>query len=83
MPIIVSDIVSKLWIELITLPNNNATEKFYRVRVVSKSSKFGRNLKKFEKSDNFENFVEGGACSTSYPSGNQVDGSPLVAIVYA
>ncbi len=23
---------------------------------------------------------EGGACSTSYPSGNQVDGLPLVAI---
>ena len=41
---IVLDIVLKLWIELITLPNDNATEKFYRVRVVSKSLKFGRNI---------------------------------------
>ena len=28
---IVLDIVLKLWIELITFPDDNATEKFYRV----------------------------------------------------
>ena len=27
------------------------------------------------------NTERGGACSTSYPSGNQVDGLPLVAIL--
>ena len=43
------DNVLELRIELITLPNDNATE-FYRVRAVSESSKFGRNLENFEKS---------------------------------
>ena len=78
---IVLDIVLKLWIEPITLSIHHATEKFYRVRVVSKSPKFGWNLENFEKSQYFKNVVEGGACSTSYPSGNQVDGSPLVALL--
>ena len=53
-----------------------ADEKFYLVR-----SKFGRNFKKIKKPCNFENFGGMRSCSTSYPSGNLVDGSPLVAII--
>ena len=36
-PMIVLDNVFKIWIELITSRNDNATEKFYRGRVVFKS----------------------------------------------
>ena len=36
-PIIVLDHVLKIWIELITLRNDNAMLKFYTVQVVSKS----------------------------------------------
>ena len=36
-PIIVLDNVFKIWIELIISRNDNATEKFYRGRVVFKS----------------------------------------------
>ena len=40
---------------------------------------FGRNFEIFQNFENFENFQGRRSCSTSYPSGNQVDGSPLVA----
>ena len=39
--IIVLDMRSKLRLELITCRNDNATQKFYRFRVVWKSSTFG------------------------------------------
>ena len=49
---------------------------FLKLSFLVKISKISKNLGKIE------NFHEGGrSCSTSYPSGNQVDGSPLVAIL--
>ena len=59
-PIIVLDNVLKIWIELISLPNDNATAKFYRVRVVPKSYKYGRQIHNFEKFKNGSS-VGGGA----------------------
>ena len=49
---------------------------------ILKISKFSKKIK-IEKEIMREKEVNrerGGACSTSYPSGNQVDGLPLVAI---
>ena len=78
--IIVLDYVLRIWIELIKYRNDNAGEKFYLVQTFSKV----QNLVEISKiSKNLENLkisLRGRACSTSYPSGNQVDGSPLVAI---
>ena len=56
--IIILDNVLRLWIELIKLRNDNATGKFYRFRVVSKSSIFSRNFEKYGK---FVKLFEGGA----------------------
>ena len=50
--IIVLDNVLKVRIELITLRNDNAMQKFYRVQVVSKSWSLGRNFENFRKNDN-------------------------------
>ena len=58
---IVLDNVIKIWIELIKLRNDNVMEKFYRGRVVSKSSIFCRNFENFEKSRKFEQMVDAGA----------------------
>ena len=78
-PIIVLNIVMKISIELITLPNDNATEKLYRFLWIQ-NMLFGRNFENLEKMKEWQ--VNRGMrfCSTRYPSGNQVDGSPLVAI---
>ena len=75
--IIFLDNVLKLWIKLIKSRNDNAMEKFYRFSTfqkliflveISKISEIFGKMKMPTRS-----------CSTSYPSGNQVDGSPLVA----
>ena len=49
-------------------------ELFRKVQFLIEISKISKNLEKSK------NNREGRSCSTSYPSGNQVDGSPLVAI---
>ena len=54
--IIVSDMVSKLRLELIKARNDNATEKFYRFQVFQKLSflvKISKILKNVEKVKNF------------------------------
>ena len=82
IPIIVVDIVLKICIELIKSRNDNAMEKFYRLRTFSKVDIFGRNFENFPKFSEKYQFHRGTrSCSTSYLSGNQVDGSPIVAII--
>ena len=75
---IVLDIVLKLWIELIKSRNDNAMEKFYcgfkKLIFLVEISKISKILEKLQ----FHRGMR--SCSTRYPSGNQVDGSPLVAI---
>ena len=48
----------------------------------SKMSYFNDNFRKFENFGKEKEFIYFlmRSCSTSYPSGNQVDGSPLVAM---
>ena len=77
---IVSDNVLKIWIELIKSRNDITREKFYSLRTFQKLiilveiSKISKILEKMKicRGRRF--------CSTSYPSGNQVNGPPLVAI---
>ena len=78
---IVLDILLKLWIEPIISRNDNAMDKFYSLRMfenVKFLMKISKLLKIFKK---MKDFFLLRSCSTSYPSGNQVDGSPLVAIM--
>ena len=77
---IVLDNLLKFWMELIKLRNDNAMEKFYRLWTFQKLIflvGISKNSKIFEK---MTIPSRGRSCSTSYPSGNQVDGSPLAAI---
>ena len=74
------DTLLKFWIELIKQRNDNAGEKFYLVQAFSKVRNLVEVSKILKIIEIFEKFGVIGSCSTSYPSGNQVDGSPLVAI---
>ena len=47
---------------------------FSKVEILVEISKISKNLKNLKRDSG------GRSCSTSYPSGNQVDGSPLVAM---
>ena len=49
-------------------------ELFSKVEILVEISKIPKNLENFKRDQGRR------SCSTSYPSGNQVDGSPLVAI---
>ena len=49
-------------------------QAFLKVRILVEISKISKNLEILKKSRGMR------SCFTSYPSGNQVDGSPLVAI---
>ena len=79
-PIIVLDNVLKLWIELIKWRNDNAREKFYLMQTFSKARNFVEISKILKNLEILKIFRERRSCSTSYSSGNQVDGSPLVAM---
>ena len=66
------------FIEMVLKSGNDfEISEFYRIQTFSKSRKMVRFLK-------ISNFLENesgrGSCPSSFPSGNQVDGSPLVAI---
>ena len=75
------DHILKLCLELTKLENDNAMEKFYLMQIIFEGSHFGQNLKKFKKFQKLRKYLFLlMSCSTSCPSGNQVDGSPLVAI---
>ena len=75
---IVLDNVLNICQELIKLQNDNTEEKFYRVQRFRKVKIFDEN---FENLQNSKKHREKRSCSTSYPTGNQVDGSALVAII--
>ena len=77
---IVLDNVLKIWIELRKQRNDNVMEKFYMFLWFRKVDILARNFENFENFRKKWQFHWGGrSCSTSYPSGNQVEGSPLVA----
>ena len=76
---IILDNVWKIWIELIEWIIHKAGEKFYLMQAFPKV----RNLVEILKISKFfenDNSIDGGAPALRYSSGNQVDGSPLVAI---
>ena len=77
---IVLDNILKICIKLIKLSNDSATEKFYSLWMFRKVEILVKVLK-FSKKRNSKEKFRGRSCSTSYSSGNQVDGSPLVAII--
>ena len=79
--IIVLDNVSKIWIELIKYRNHNAGEKFNLVPTFSKVQILVEILK-ILKNQEHKKFFGGRSCSTSYPSGNLVDGHRSLPFIY-
>ena len=85
--IIVVDEVLKFIQMVVKYENDFEISEFYRLWIFEKVENFMEFLKIFKKIDFFEVEKEErrdekreGSCSTSYSSGNQVDGLPLVAM---
>ena len=76
--IIVVEQILKFIEMVLKFGNDFEISEFYRLLTFPKSSKMMRLFLKF--SNFLENESGRGSCPSSSPSGNQVDGSPLVAI---
>ena len=78
-PKIVMKNILEFYIEMVLkFENDFEISEFYPSRIFVKVEKL-RDF--FEKLKFLENRSGGGSCPSSFPSGNQVDGSPLVAII--